>query len=85
MSEANVELVGYKEHTHDSKDEEPASKDAPKDAATEPQEIPNGDDRSSSAVKLEPSDPADVPKPKSAVNFETNTKVDLSAAAPEQM
>ena len=84
MSEPKVELVGYKEHTHDSKDEEPASKDAPKDSATEPQEIPS-DDRSSIAVKLEPSDPADVPKPKSAVNFETDTKVDLSSAAPEQM
>lgn len=89
MSEPKVELVGYKEHSQDPKDEqEPASKDAPKDSATEPQEIPPDGDRSSnSAVEvklLEPSTPADVPKPKDAPTFESDTKVDLSSAAHEQ-
>ena len=77
MSEPKVELVGYKEHTQD---EESASKDAPKqDSATDPDV-----DRSSSVEELEPSAPADVPKPKNAVTFESDTKVDLGSAAPEQ-
>ena len=79
MSEPKVELVSYKEHTQDPKDAEPASKDAPKDSATDPD-----GDRSSSVEKLEPSAPADVPKPKDAVTFESDTKVDLGSAAPEQ-
>ena len=79
MSEPKVELVGYKEHTQD---EEPASKDAPKDSVTEPQENADGGDRSEG--KLEPSTPTDVPKPKDAATFESDTKVDLSSAAHEQ-
>lgn len=86
MSEP-VELVGYKDHGQDPNDEEPASKDAPKESAAEPQETPD-DDRSSSSVerKLEPSTPADVPtpKPKDAATFESDKKVDLSSAVQEQ-
>ena len=79
MSEPKIELVGYKEHTQD---EEPASKDAPKDSVTEPQENADGGDRSEG--KLEPNTPTDVPKPKDAATFESDTKVDLSSAAHEQ-
>ena len=79
MSEPKIELVGYKEHTQD---EEPASKDALKDSVTEPQENADGGDRSEG--KLEPSTPTDVPKPKDAATFESDTKVDLSSAAHEQ-
>lgn len=84
MSEPKVELVGYKDHAQDPKDEEPASKDAPKESATEPQETPPDGDRVEK--KLEPSTPADVPtpKPKDAATFESDKKVDLSSAAQEQ-
>lgn len=82
MSEP-IELVGYKDHAQDPKDEEPASKDAPKESTAESQETPDGD---RSERKLEPSTPADVPtpKPKDAATFESDKRVDLSSAAREQ-
>ena len=85
MSEP-VELVGYKDHAQDPKDEEPASKDAPKESAAEPQETLDDDRSSSVERKLEPSTPSDVPtpKPKDAATFESDKRVDLSSAAREQ-
>lgn len=86
MSEPKVELVSYKDHTQDPSDKEPASKDAPKESATEPQETPDSDRSSNVERKLEPSTPADVPtpKPKDAATFESDKKVDSSSAAQEQ-